>query len=370
MMRQRVTAAELEKYNANRSGKNVGDCVKRSLSLAFGLPYSEISKLLVARMKEMKATKWNVRRVYGSVITDLGGTPLEKIPPIITVGEFADTSDPNIAYIVICGKDYGITGHAVCIRDKKIWDSWDCSEYIVNYVSEVRSESTKQVTDIKDVIPEIVKSGVVYSTLRGEAERYAGKKAWELILDYKCWIQNSYTIKTSWVVEFNPDELIPKRRKYKFDIVLTIEPYMNEEQAVEFIKKTGKQRMYDRMWAIGEQEKKLFEQVETEAKLAASDNNLDARQNYRMTNQEMKFLKTLPGWAQALVIWVDVDRPEAYSDSYTVKMYKLPEDNVHPDESEIWFRAYNADQIRRMIKRYKEKLELPEIDYNREGELY
>lgn len=369
-MRQRVTAAELEKYNANRSGKAVGDCVKRSLSLAFGLPYSEISKLLVARMKEMKKPWWNRRSVYGTVITDLGGTPLEKIPTLITVGEFADESDPDIAYIVVCGKEYGTTSHAVCIRDKKIWDSWDCSEYIVTYVSEVKSESTKQVTDIKNAIPGIVKSGIVYNTLYGEAERYAGKKAWELQLDYECRILNSYTIKTSWVATFFPDELIPKRRKYNFDIVLTIEPYMNEEQAVEFIKKTGKQRMYDRMWAIGEQEKKLFEQVETEAKLAASGSNLGVRQKYAMTNQEMKFLKTLPGWAQALALWVDIDRPEAYSDSYTVKMYKLPEDNVHPDENEVYFRAYNADQIRRMIKRYKEKLELPEIDYSREEELY
>lgn len=42
----KVNSATLVEYNANDRGKNAPDCVKRAISMAFSIPYSEVSKAL------------------------------------------------------------------------------------------------------------------------------------------------------------------------------------------------------------------------------------------------------------------------------------------------------------------------------------
>ena len=42
----KILAAILKRYNANTRDSNVGDCVKRSLSVAFRTDYDEVSREL------------------------------------------------------------------------------------------------------------------------------------------------------------------------------------------------------------------------------------------------------------------------------------------------------------------------------------
>ena len=55
-MIRKIESAELVRYNANSSGKMSPDCVKRALSLAFDVPYSQIAKMLNEEMKKMPGT--------------------------------------------------------------------------------------------------------------------------------------------------------------------------------------------------------------------------------------------------------------------------------------------------------------------------
>ena len=152
-MKLSVNSATVEKYNANNRGKNVGDCVKRAMSLAFDTPYSEISKLLNAKMKELRKTKWNSLKVFVPVMEELGATGKTNMSgDPITLEEWVDQeADPNKTYILLVGKKPGWTDHLVCVRDGKIWDSWDSrGRYITTYWVVKDSVSHKEFTDIKD----------------------------------------------------------------------------------------------------------------------------------------------------------------------------------------------------------------------------
>lgn len=51
-MKRLIYSANLIRYNANTSGKNTEDCVVRSISLAFDVPYTQVRKELNAILKE------------------------------------------------------------------------------------------------------------------------------------------------------------------------------------------------------------------------------------------------------------------------------------------------------------------------------
>lgn len=123
--------------------------------------------------------------------------------------------------------------------------------------------------------------------------------------------------------------------------------------------KTGKQRAYDRMWTINEQEKKLREAAEIEQQLGHAEEG-----NLWMTEQEERFVNTLPGWVKPLIMDVQIQEPGKYTDSYRLKVRKLPSDNIHPDDKYFYFEGETAADIREMLKEYKDNGRVEGVDYS------
>lgn len=114
-----VEAATYKKYNANTRGTNTGDCVKRSLSMAFDISYNEVGKELNAIMKETRFKEWNVAPVFEKFITDHGGSgriaPPEKG---LLLDDWVDEYATTGTYVVETGsKPCGVGGgnHLVCV---------------------------------------------------------------------------------------------------------------------------------------------------------------------------------------------------------------------------------------------------------------
>ena len=361
-MKIKVNSAELVRYNANNRGASAPDCVKRAISLAFDLPYSEVAKLLNAKMKEKRKRFWNIPPVYSEVVYDLGGKPFVEQQGAVTVSEFADTiADPNKAYVMEVGKNLGKTTHLVCVRDGKVWDSWDSRDWYVGKVSEVgEGVQRKQVTDIKDNLEAIAKENV-YPTLSTQLVDYMHKKDWEGRYEYSLRIRD-YTLKTVTKLTLYGDGYL-KDRVYNIQINLTIEPTMTDEEAAQFIRKMGKQRMYDRLWAINEQEKKLVEEAQLRHEIAKSGGE-QANMKYWLDGREQKFYNTLPGWFKALITFLFIENPDQYHDSYTVKFKKHPKDDLHPDEKSFTLTGYTASELRDKIERYGKTFEIDGIDYH------
>lgn len=365
-MRIYIESAKLVKYNANSRGNNVGDCVKRSMSLAFDMSYNEIGKLLNAQLKkDYRAATWSEDRVWTQVVKQLGGI-YHNLPKdqTVTVSEFTDEiAQPGKVYLVLCGKHADRSTHMVCVRDKVIYDSWDCSEWIVADYYEIPNTAPKEITDIEDHLADLSKE-YASPIITEQIQSYMEKKSWEGQFKYQS-RQIDYKVKYSCEVTIRSDEIVTKDRNYRFDIVLVFAPTMTEQDAIEYIKQTAKTRAYDRMYAIASQEQKLIEAARVRSKFSNTSNlGLNRVDRLFMTDQEERWIRSLPGWIQPLIYDVDIQNPGMYSDSYRLKIRKHPDDNLHPDEEFITFEGFQSGDVKQMIDRYKKTWEIPYTDYS------
>ena len=365
-MKRRVKASDLKLYNANVRGKNVGDCVKRSMSLAFDLSYSEIGKLLNAKMHEKRKSAWNQRSVFQDVIYELGGKHFTSTEDkLITVDDFADNHSSG-TYLLLVGKKPGEMSHMVCIRDGKVWDSWDCRKYFVTGYYDVTGVSEKQARELdKKYVNDIAQEFARFA-IEDEMNRFVDKKKWHAIrIMCKAYANTTYQIKADCRIDLKKDGIINKDRIYTFVIKLTIEPSWTDDEIVDFVKKTAKIRTYDRMYAIADQEKKLEEAAKIENELKENG----YKESYVfLTPQEDRFVNTLPGWIRPLITYVSIRQPNRWPDSYEITFKKLPNDDEHTHLTRVELEAWNARELKEKIDRYKDTFEIDKYDYSYDDE--
>ena len=377
-MKKYIKSAEWKRYNANTRGTSAPDCVKRSMSLAFDIPYSEMGKLLNQRMKEINAPGWNYQSCYYPLMMKLGASPWirESINDSngdnLTLDELVDNVlDPNKVYLVETGKKTKDSAgsvsyhgnHLVCVREGKVWDSWDSrNQYVIKY-SVVNSDSTKKIAEKVDLGP--IAYEVAEPTISQQIENYIKKKN----LNCNFWSVETthainYKIKVYADLQFDADELIDKKRSYEFNIIFPIEPTLSKEEVIEKVKELAKVRTYDRMYAIEQQENKLREAKQMEKQLGS----FRVKWELSLSNREEKFVNSLPGWVKPLITYVSVESPGKYSDSYKLYTQKLPGDDKHPDVRRIEFEGYQSWMIKDMLERYKKTYEAPFEDYHPDEE--
>lgn len=361
-MKKQILSAELERYNANSRGNRSGDCVKRAISLAFDLSYNDISKLLINKMHEKHRSKWNVWSVYNPVILELGGIRHNEPDPAITVDEFADTIGTSGSYIIQCGATPDSVSHLVCIRDGKVWDSWDSRNYYVSdeYYS-VPAGVNKSINDsIDKYYMNDIANNYAQPAVNNELLRYMNSKKWSYKYYATDYAVSKYQIVVRAQFALESNDVVPKDRKYEFKVPFVIEPTWTEPEILEYVNKNGKQKTYDRLWAINEQEKKLVDEYQMRSQMQDQE---DEQWKMFMTPAERKFYNSLPGWFRPLVTWLDIQSPGQYMGSYTVRFKKHPQDHDHPDKNKYTFEGWNADDIRNMINEYKNGYRVEGIDY-------
>lgn len=364
-MDKTIQSAELVQYNANNRGKSVGDCVKRSISLAFDVPYFEVGKLLNEKMKRLRYSAWNIQPVFEPVIRDLGATNKQSAPnDHTTVEEFADTiADPSKSYLLLVGEKYPRTSHLVCVRNGKIWDSWNCKDWFVSrYYTVDDSVNLKELTDIKDHLKELFNDyiqPILLEEMRKQVKKYNMKVDSTFGISYKA-SYKGYAVNTQWDLEILIDDVVPKDRFYTLKITLPFEPTMTMEDAIKYIQTTGKTRMYDRMYAVAQEEKKLHEEYDMLKQIGKDSTYLS---RMYATEQEERFIKSLPGWARALLRSIHISEPGKWLDSYSITINKLPTDDTHPDYDYFRLEGYDADEIREQLDRYAKYGEIVDIDY-------
>lgn len=103
--------------------RNENNCVYRALTLASGLPYYEIARLLEEN-GYCNQCDMLVLDCYDSLIEDYFGYEPIDIPYDITVGEFAEMHTHGI-YLV------RMEGHISTIIDGESWDIFDCTREVI-----------------------------------------------------------------------------------------------------------------------------------------------------------------------------------------------------------------------------------------------
>lgn len=116
-------------YNPNPTGRLVGDCSIRAVSAALGVSWEEAYKI-VSRNAYAMGDMPSSDSVWGSVLRQNGfyrrAIP-NSCPDCYTVEDFA-LDNPNGVFVLGCG------GHVVTVIDGNIYDSWDSSKEIPQYV--------------------------------------------------------------------------------------------------------------------------------------------------------------------------------------------------------------------------------------------
>lgn len=116
-------------YNPNPTGRSVGDCAVRAVSKALNTSWEDAYTLITINgyyMGDMPSSD----SVWGSVLRQHGfyrrSIP-DACPECYTVAEFAK-DNPHGTFVL------GIGGHVVTVKDGNVFDSWDSSAEIPQFV--------------------------------------------------------------------------------------------------------------------------------------------------------------------------------------------------------------------------------------------
>lgn len=362
-----INSSELVRYNANNRGNNTSDCVKRAMSLGFNMSYNEMSKLLLDNQKKLGCRSWNSIKCYPHLIEELGGKSSGKNLPANpdrdgrsewTLDEFIDNFLPDGTFLVETGREPGNVSHIVCVIDHKLYDSWDSRDRFV-YRYYTLPKVTRKFTDIADHIKELVSRAkeVAYS----EVDKLGSKYGWQDSVTFSIHlvrIKSGYTIQLNCFIVFDPCEYSAEDRKYLFSYAIPFTPTTTIDEADDLIQKITKTRIYDRFYAIRQQEAKLKEAYDT-AKSGGIYND-----DLWVTNQEERFIRSLPGWVRGVLKYINIERPGVYNDSYVIRINKLPGDVSHPHDRDFRFETRTSDQMKAVLKRYHDTFEVQYIDYD------
>lgn len=115
-------------YNGNPTGRRVGDCAVRAISVALGIDWEAAFSLLAVNAYQMGDMP-SSDSVWGSVLRQHGfyrAAVPDTCPDCYTAEDFA-RDHPSGIYVL------GFGGHVAAIRDGRLMDSWDSSKAIPQF---------------------------------------------------------------------------------------------------------------------------------------------------------------------------------------------------------------------------------------------
>lgn len=357
-MKRSIQAAKYQEYNANNRGNNSPDCVKRGISIAFNISYNEVSKLLINKAKEKHKSAWNILSVFEPVIYELGGEHAKLVTEDYTVSEFIDAFFPSGVVIMLVGKHPGQSTHLTCAIDGVLYDSWDSSNQYVYLYYEVKGV-THEFTNIQEEIDSLKEEGneLIQSLYEKYAAKYNLSGEFQLERAYR----NQFSLQFNY---FYKDEVTQGKSLNEIHCVFT--PTMTIEEARKKMIETIKIRMYDRFYAIN---KAHSEKHEGDDLFYASGYTGEDRKEIYAWGREKQFFQSLPGWIKPFVVYLDVQSPGRYSDSYSVKILPIKGDPRKPEGKPqrndlIEFYGWDSATVKAQMKRYKQNFERPDEDYS------
>lgn len=349
----KILAAILKRYNANTRDSNVGDCVKRSLSVAFRMDYDEVSRELNRIKRDIGANAFNNLRVVDQFLGRRNTTAWTTIQAgeRPTVEVFAD--EHSIGTFLLLSGDpkeaqfHGRTNHMVCIVDGVIYDSWDSrNEVVVRFVKVNSSASVDDVDTLDDWIDEICRDLVEYiSKLDAQCKPYldvvpgfdgndrTDKYTHEIYVWVKV-LRGTEGPQRDWDTPYYvTGEEISHR------IVVKWNPRLSSEANLVNIVKKSKQKIYDWVYMIRKDLKDHYDSLSTETNI-----------QYRGPKSK---LMTFPEWVRPLITYYRDDGNPEYGDKYDMRIEALPEDPRAKSSPEVIFVADTLKELKAYLEDYR-----------------
>lgn len=122
-------------FNPNPAGRRVGDCAVRAIAAALDIDWERAYALLCINGFQMCDLP-NSDAVWGSVLRQNGfyrSTVEDSCPECYTAADFA-ADHPEGVFVL------GFGGHVATIKDGDLYDAWDSSNEIPQYVWHKKEE--------------------------------------------------------------------------------------------------------------------------------------------------------------------------------------------------------------------------------------
>lgn len=357
-----IQSADWIKYNANNRGNDTSDCVVRSISMAFNIPYNDSHKKLIQKQHDMN-TSYKYSHVFGKVIQELGGGPKITLDDVVTVSDFIDTQGQDATLLLsVSRKPRSLSSHLTCSVDGKLYDSWDCLGWYVNYYWVVEGV-VREFTDIQSRMELLSEAG--QELISNQAQVFINKYnlPGELRISDSVIEEYSLRFKCSY-----KDDTIYKA----FSIVCPFSPTTTEEEARKKLFEIIRVRLYDRFYEINKKELGMKKASD----LFYDSGYTDAdRTSVRAFPVERRFLNSLPEWIHPFIRYVNIDAPGQYSDSYQLEILPIKGDPKKPAGSIkgrdlVEFYGYDSNMVKEEVDRYKRSYERPGYDYDPVEEYY
>lgn len=350
-------------YNANTRNNDVGDCVKRAISLALGRDYDQVGAELNKMKRALGATAFNTPNVYGRYLKQFNIVPQPLHPTAensVTETEFAE-AHPSGTYILEVGrpklrsgpyKYYLPSNHLVTIIDGDIYDSWNSSDDIVHVVYKVKEESTSfNSYDMSNVLTAVV------SYIEELLPKYNDQYINNLSATSNCRVLNNDT--AQFFVRFHTSSEVPRYceyiadRYYSHKLVLKCTPTISEEENIAKLKAKCKQKVYDYFYNVKKAIKDSVLAQSPEIKVRFSD--------------DRRFVASLPQWCWPLITSVDI-ATDSYIEwsgvpKYVVYMDALDGDPRKEDSPEVRIEGDTLREFKSNLEEYKQTFRRPNYDY-------
>ena len=350
--------ADHKLYNANSRDANVGDCVKRSLSIAYGLDYDEVSLELNRIKRDLGLQYFNIYPVYSKFISNHGYAKFGKISDFVSTGEMVSIDYfcelfPKGIYIILCSPPNRpeVTTHMVTVIDGDFWDSWDCSNYYAVKIWDISSyaNTSTHSDNVSAVISDIV--DVVDSCL----EKYNKKMPWARFELMDPIISDNYTFsqKIRCIIDKAATNLgYADYYRPTYSYTFKINPRINLDDNVSQFK----QKIYVRIreWAYS---------VRKEVEDDMNEKSLSTHSDFY---GDRRLLLKLPEWARSLVTEAidNGTNSDAYGyDRYELYMDAFPDDPRYSSDPSVMFSARTIPELRQQLNDYKDHFYRFNYDY-------
>lgn len=354
--------SDLKYYNANSKNSRTGDCVVRSISLAFNKDYDETHRELNAWKRKLGWTKYNVAPVYEEYINDLGiQNNIEDLselglPEDTTVIEFTETMAQG-TFILLVGKTHKFSDHMVAVIDGTAYDSWDCSNYLVNRVYLIKEEPSSKVEPaaIIDYIVEIKEYALNYlNTIQVSKSPY-----FEFYIDevdsYKMQGQ-TYAIR--FVCQITDESILdvvgrrPGRRPNVWaakSFVVKFVPTVSAEYNVDRSESKLRDQLREWAWSCRHavEENLEYDELVTNSKFVGNK----------------PLLLKIPNEFRSKVLELRDRGSNDNVDRYYMLMEADPADPRYDDESEVSFYAENLRELKYQLSEYSKDFSRYGFDY-------
>lgn len=331
------------KYNANSNNKNVGDCVKRALSYAYGVDYDEIARRLNRLKRDSGYALYNQVGVWQKFLEQNGAIQLEEfVKSSVTEEEFAE-NHPRGVYILMTGSQPGTHSHLVCVLNGDIIDSWNSSNYYVYRAWEIKDASL----DVEDVSWEDIQDPL-YSYIDKYCESVSQK--WGKY--FTCWRGETYRIDDSTyrlyfrldTKQLPEDSAYPSDAQYAKRIVVKLNPRLSVEKNIESLQTQLKGRVYNWIYPI-----------EKDIRDSEAIQGMKVHKYFDDYTEGRKRLLLLPEWCREYVKLFQTPEDPWSNGDYYVRIEPLPGDDDWHSSRE--FESYSLRVLRKELEDYKKSIE-------------